>query len=415
VKPALLFLAHRIPYPPNKGDKIRSFHLLEHLAPRYRVFLGAFADDADDEAHAAALADYCEEVHVVPLSPGTARLRSLAGLLSSEALTLPYYRDRGLARWVEDCRERAAVGRVLVFSSAMAQYVLGESWSAARRVVDFVDVDSDKWRQYAPTRRWPMRWVYAREAERLLDVERTVIATCDAGVFVSPAEAELFRSLAPEYADKVTHLNNGVDLTYFSPEVELPNPYERDEKAIVFVGAMDYWPNVDAVDWFAREVFPRVRQAFPAARFHIVGGKPTPAVQALAKRDGVVVTGRVADVRPYVRHAEVSVAPLRIARGIQNKVLESMAMGSPTVVSEAALEGIDAEPGVDVLVARDAVGFGRAVTSILNDAGRSERLRRNGRRCVDGKYDWSHSLCALDELFESSGTESHSLSATRTG
>jgi sugar transferase (PEP-CTERM/EpsH1 system associated) len=379
------------------------------------VFLGAFADEPGDEAHASALADYCEEVRVVPLSPRMARLKSLAGLLSGEALTLPYYRDQVLAGWVAACRERASVGRVLVFSSAMAQYVLGESWSTTRRVVDFVDVDSDKWRQYAPTQHWPMRGVYAREARRLLDFERTVIAACEAGVFVSPAEAELFRSLAPEHAAKVTYVNNGVDLVYFSPEVELPNPYAREDQAIVFVGAMDYWPNVDAVDWFAREVFPRVRQEVPAARFYIVGGKPAPAVQALAKREGLVVTGRVDDVRPYVRHAAVSVAPLRIARGIQNKVLESMAMGTPTVVSEAALEGIDAEPGVDALVARDAVGFGRAVTSILKDADLSERLRRNGRRCVSGKYDWSHSLCALDPLFESSDTRAYAKPVTRTG
>jgi sugar transferase (PEP-CTERM/EpsH1 system associated) len=189
-------------------------------------------------------------------------------------------------------------------------------------------------------------------------------------------------------------------LAYFSPEVELPNPYERDEKAIVFVGAMDYWPNVDAVDWFAREVFPRVRRAFPAARFYIVGGKPAPAVQALAKRDGVVVTGRVADVRPYVRHAEVSVAPLRIARGIQNKVLESLALACPTVATPAALEGIDAKPGRHLQVARDAKEFVQVMVEALSNKTLGRELGEQGRRLVAERYDWTLSLARLDELLE---------------
>ncbi len=393
----LLFLVHRMPYPPNKGDKIRSWHLLRHLAERYRVHLGTFIDDPDDWQHVDFVQKQCASSHFARLDPRTARLRSLGALLGGRPLTLDYYRNAGLAGWVGQVMQQHPVRHVLVFSSAMAQYAPALAQGA--RVIDFVDIDSDKWRQYADKKPWPMSLLYRREGRALLAYERKIAAGFDASLFVSPAEAELFRQLAPESADRIGHFNNGVDTDYFSPQREYPNPYPGDELPIVFTGAMDYWPNVDAVQWFAREVLPAILAQRPAARFYIVGTRPSAQVQLLAKLPGVCVTGAVPDVRPYLAHARVSVAPLRIARGIQNKVLEAMSMAMPVVVSPQALEGIAATPGSEVVLAEDPARYAEAITALLREP--ATALGQAAREKVQSCYGWSANLAGVDRLLAS--------------
>ncbi|TAN80487.1 MAG: TIGR03087 family PEP-CTERM/XrtA system glycosyltransferase [Gallionella sp.] len=390
----LLFLAHRIPYPPNKGDKIRSYHLLKHLSRNFRVHLGAFVDDPDDWQHAQTLAGMVSgEVKLLPLNPRWATLRSASGLLCGEPLTVPYYRNAALKNWVDRLIADRPIHHAVAFSSAMSQYLT--AYPKLHRVIDFVDIDSDKWRQYAGRKSWPMSWVYRREARALLAFERRIAGAFDASVFVSRAEAELFRQLAPECANRVDHYNNGVDLDYFSPARDYGNPYPAGERALVFTGAMDYWANVDAVAWFAREVFPALRAQFADARFYIVGSRPTAEVRALAGA-GIIVTGSVPDVRPYVAHAAVSVAPLRIARGIQNKVLEAMAMAKPVIVSPQALEGIDAETGSEVILAADAAAFISRIAAQLSQPDKS--LGQAARLRVEEAYSWDSSLQRVDRL-----------------
>ncbi len=392
----LLLLVHRIPYPPNKGDKIRSYHLLKHLARNYRVHLATFVDDADDWQHVPRVKALCAEAYFAPLNPRLARVRSLGALLANRSLSLDYYRDRGLRTWVDQVVEREKISRIVVFSSAMAQYA--EPYPKARRVVDFVDVDSDKWRQYADKKSWPMNWLYRHEARQLLRYEQHVARACDASLFVSEPEADLFKKLAPESSRKIGHFNNGVDTVYFSPEHVFDNPYAAGDLAIVFTGAMDYWPNVDAVQWFAADVFPRLRSSFPKARFVIVGARPSPEVLALATVAGITVTGTVADVRPFIRHAALAVAPLRVARGIQNKVLEAMAMAKSVVVSPQALEGIVAEVGRDLLLAGDADAFHDAVASLLHHP--VSALGTAARRQVQQRYSWASNLARIDTCLE---------------
>lgn len=389
----LLFLAHRIPYPPDKGDKIRSWHMLKHLAAHWRVHLGAFVDDPDDWRHADALRAVCADLCLRPLHPRLGRLKSLAGLVTGEALTLPYYRDAQLARWVQG-KLAAGIDHVLMYSSAMAQFVMHARGTT--RVMDFVDIDSDKWRQYAPTKAWPLSWLYAREGRRLLAWERRVAAEFDAGLFVSASEAQDFRRLAPESAAKIGHFNNGVDAEYYAPDRAYPDPYPAGARVLVFTGAMDYWPNVEAVAWFAREVLPGVRQRHPEAAFYIVGNRPAPEVQALAALAGVSVTGRVADVRPYLHHAAAVVAPLRIARGIQNKVLEGMAMGKTVIATPQALEGIAARVGEEILCADTPGQMAARVDQVLagRDLGGAARAR------VASDYAWEASLARLDASLE---------------
>jgi len=399
MRPPLLFLAHRLPYPPNKGDKIRSFHLLKRLARDYRIFLGAFVDDPEDAQHADALRQLCEEVMVLRLRPRWARLASLRGLLDGQPLTVPYYRRHAFAAWVDRTIADRGIQRAVVFSSAMAPYLLGARYASLRRVIDFVDVDSDKWAQYAQTKGLAMGWVYRREAIRLLGLERRIATEFDGSVFVSAAEAGLFKRLAPESADKVSFAYNGVDTVYFDPELPLHNPYGEAGYPLVFTGAMDYWPNVDAVCWFAEEILPLVREVVPEVVLHAVGARPAPAVQRLARLPGVRVTGQVADVRPYLRHAAAVVAPLRIARGIQNKVLEGMAMARPTVVTPAALEGIDAVPGEELLLAADANAFADRVLAAISRPD-SARMGAAARRRVLADFDWDRNLSGFQSLLE---------------
>jgi sugar transferase (PEP-CTERM/EpsH1 system associated) len=386
----LLFLSHRIPYPPDKGDKIRSWHLLKHLASQWRVHLGAFVDDPDDWRHAPVLKNICADVKLQRIEPTSRKLRSLTGLLTGEALSLPYYRDAELSAWV-DAKLASGIDAIVVYSSSMAQFVMQPDTS--RRIMDFVDIDSDKWLQYAQTKSWPMSCIYRREGRRLLDWERRVAQRFDAGLFVSASEAADFRTLAPESADKIGYFNNGVDSEYFSPLPQYPTPYPAGKRVLAFTGAMDYWPNVDAVTWFAREVLPAVRQRFPDVVFYIVGSRPSPEVSALAN-DAVIVTGRVEDVRPYLAHAAAVVAPLRIARGIQNKVLEAMAMAKTIISSPQALEGIAARLDEEILRADTPAAFANAVEQALQgfDCGPAARAR------VVADYSWAASLARVDTL-----------------
>ncbi len=394
----LLFLVHRIPYPPNKGDKIRSFQLLRFLSSRYRVHLVCFVDDPVDWPQREALKPYCVSSYYARLDRRWATLRSLKGLLTGEALTLPYYRQSDVVRCLDSVRRQHDIRRVLVYSSSMAPYVMGAEWVQARRVIDFVDVDSDKWRQYAKSRRFPMSWVYRREAARLEGFEKAVARSFDASVFVSEPEAELFRRLLRDDRLQVMAVNNGVDTDYFSPQPERASPFTGKGCRLVFTGAMDYWANIEAVSWFAREVFARVREERPEAEFYIVGMHPAEQVCDLARQPGITVTGAVPDVRPYLQHAQAVVAPLRIARGIQNKVLEAMAMARPVVATPQAMEGIPAQPDRQVFVAENTQDFAIQVLQAIGPAG--AQRGEAARRFVCEQFGWNSSLPRLIELLE---------------
>jgi sugar transferase (PEP-CTERM/EpsH1 system associated) len=407
----LLFLAHRIPYPPSKGDKIRSYHMLKHLANSYRIHLGAFVDDPHDWRYRARLEAMCASVYLLPLRPLQAKLRSLAGLFGHSALSLSYFREPKMQRWVDAKLKQDDVRRVFVFSSPMAQYVMAEKFSSLQRIVDFVDVDSDKWRQYAQRKPWPLSWLYRREGERLLGFEGDVAQTFDASVFVSAAEAALFRQLAPQAAQRVCSMDNGVDSSYFSPDLDYENPYHGQSDVLVFTGAMDYWANVDAVRWFALQIFPQVRQSIPAAHFVIVGARPGRDVLQLAALPGVSVTGAVADIRPYLAHARAAVAPLRIARGVQNKVLEAMAMAIPVLATPAAVEGIEYHHPAGLQVADSEHLLAEMATRLLQQD--SSQPIQASRQWVCKRYDWDTNLGGMTELFEGVSDQAENLAQTQ--
>lgn len=393
----ILYLVHRLPYPPNKGDKVRSYHLLKHLAARHEVHLGTFLDDPDDEQHLPRVRALCKSLHVARLSPRSAKLLSLRGLLSGEALSLPYYRDAGLQAWVDESAARVGFDAVVVFSGVMAQYTAG--LKGVKTLVDFVDVDSAKWRDYAPEHAWPMSWLYRREFAKLLGFEQRVAEAAACSFFVTDNEVALFRELSPGQDLRLAALGNGVDADFFTPQADRASPFTQDELPLVFTGAMDYWPNVDAVTWFASDILPGLRERFPALRFHIVGRSPTPAVQALASAT-VNVTGTVPDVRPYLQHAAAVVAPLRLARGIQNKVLEAMAMARPVVAASTCVRAITAEPQAGLQAAETESHYVERLAALLADAEAANAAGRAARDFVLGAYSWDAHLSRLDRHLE---------------
>jgi sugar transferase (PEP-CTERM/EpsH1 system associated) len=281
----------------------------------------------------------------------------------------------------------------------MAPYVLDLKGNTLC-LADLADVDSEKWRAYAQTASFPMNWVYRREWQRVAALEERIVRECAWSVFVSEPEAELFRNQHPQFRGKIEAVSNGVDLEYFDPARIFPTPYDASKPNFTFTGTMDYPPNADAVIWFAQEILPLIRRTLPEAQFHIVGSSPAPQVKALEAIPGIFVTGRIADVRPHVAHG-VAVAPMRIARGIQNKVLEAMAMGRPTVVTSDALEGIAAKPGRDLFLADGAEAFAAACLEAAGPRGPGMGAAARARVLAD--YAWPSLLTRFDALLNEGG------------
>lgn len=397
----ILFLSQRIPYPPDKGDKIRSWRALLHLAEHNRIHLGTFIDDPVDFAHVPFMENMCESVHIARLNPLAARIKSVRALATGAPLSLPYFYNKALATWVARTLETNDIDAVFIFSSAMAQYVLNLPQPPRRFLMDFVDVDSEKFRQYAAERGFISKIVYGREARKLLAFDRQVAARADASFFVSDAEANLFKSLAPEVSERTFGLSNGIDTDYFDPVlVTTPKSDLTDfgpGPNIVFTGRMDYKPNINAVCWFSEKVLPGILARKPDARFIVAGAAPVPAVMALTANPAVRVTGRVEDMRPWLAHADLAVAPMAIGRGIQNKVLEAAAMARPVLTTPEGLEGIDLEPGTHLYVAKGAEDFTKRALDILAAPDAAD-IALAARSYLKDHYSWPARMALLNDF-----------------
>ena len=306
----VLFLSQRVPYPPNRGDKITTWRLIERLKRAHQVKVVAFAHDEGDVKAARQLEEQGFEVAVFPLTP---RWKAAPKLLGSTPLTLAVYGSRALQAEVDN--EIGKCDLAYAYSSSMGAFFLRHELP---RVMHFAELDSDKWRQYAEKARFPMSWVYRREWRTLRSFEIELAHAVDENVFCTPLEERIFQELIPGASSLV--IRNGVDLDHYRPVTAPSEP-----GLLVFVGVMNYYPNVEGIAWFCREILPAVQRRVSGVRLAIVGAHPTKDVQELARLPGVTVTGFVDDPRDLLRRAAVSVAPLRIARCIQNKVLEAMA------------------------------------------------------------------------------------------
>ncbi|MGY4397824.1 sugar transferase (PEP-CTERM/EpsH1 system associated) [Sphingomonas sp. UYAg733] len=390
----ILFLAHRVPYPPDRGDKIRGFHILKFLAARKRIHLIAFADDARDMKGKSGLSKYTGNRSIVWRSKS--RLVAAAqALVGRKPVSLTAFGNRPLREAVDNILARHSIDTIYVFSSQMAQYLPASSRSNPRLrvIMDFVDMDSAKFASYARQSRGPMAWMMRREGRLLQAFERSVAKHATASLFVSDAEAALFREKTG--AERVFAVENGIDTEFFDPTASFRR-IDTTGALIVFTGQMDYRPNIEAVTWFVESILPHIHLEHPQARFAIVGRQPTDAVKALAKQPGVIVTGEVADVRGWIAAASVVVAPLKMARGIQNKILEAMAMARPVVASVAAAAGIDHK---DTIRIGETVGeFAEQVNALLDNPSGAAALGQAARAQVQGRYSWEARLAPLDAI-----------------
>ena len=479
----ILYLAHRIPYPPNKGDKIRSFNEIKYLSSSHEIHLACLADNPADLKHANDLNQYCKKVYVAPLNKTIAKAKSLTSLFHERPLSVAYFYSNSLQTVINQWLSGNSYDAIICFSSPMAEYLFRSPFLAHRfqhpassdqkqvlnhelssmpaqwngspipsgsyqlsdqhpasgrspipnprspmLIMDFCDLDSDKWLQYSQRSRFPLNLVYKVEHKRLFKYEKRINQLFDHSVFVSNQEANLFQSLFPK-ARNISVIPNGVDYNYFSPEASTqqtftplsgsnllnrgnklnklnkpnkPNKPQQNGPILLFTGAMDYHANVEGVTWFCSEILPLIKRNFPKSQFHIVGSNPHHKVRDLANRSGIKVTGFVEDIRPYYQAADVCVIPLRLARGVQNKVLEAMAMGKAVVATSKATEGIQAVPEEHVLIEDTVDGFFNAVLRLFKDHSLRKRLGAMARELVMAKYDWSTNMKKLENFLQAS-------------
>jgi polysaccharide biosynthesis protein PslH len=399
-KPDLLFVAQRLPFPPNKGEKIRCFHMIQHFARTYDVHVGTLIDDPADFAHVEAFKTHIASLHVEEIRKPLAYLASLPGYLAGAPISFELFRKPGLSRWVDTiCREKNPVAAI-AFSSNAAPYIIDMAHRPNKMIIDICDVDSEKFRNYADSASWPKSLIYRTEANRVAREERRLSLRADHVTFVSDDEKAIFAKANPDLVSKISTVSLGTDCEYFDPSRAFERPF-GDGPALVFTGAMDYWPNENAVCWFADEVLPGIHKSLPDAQFVIVGSNPGPAVRKLQDRKGITVTGRVPDVRAYIAHADLAVAPMQIARGMQNKVLESMAMGKATAVTPSALTGIHATPGQNLETYDLAPDWISGCLGLLKDAARRAQLGTAARQLMLEKYSWHAQLSQYDDILKS--------------
>jgi sugar transferase (PEP-CTERM/EpsH1 system associated) len=386
----ILYITQRVPYPPNRGDKIASWNAIRYLSGRHSVHVAALAESEEELSHAEELRRQGFEVDVALHRPYQARMGGLKALAAGIPLSVGYYRSRQLLDKLSALAARASFDVVVAFSSSMGQYA--GCFPGTPLVADFVDLDSRKWELYAELRAWPRSAIYSLEERRLLEYERILAGRAACAIVRTEAERADCLRLIPGARFEV--VSNGVDLEHFRPGPgggRLPN--------VVFTGIMDYFPNVQGARYFCEEIFPLVRSAVPGATFTIVGARPHRSILCLRRMEGVAVTGRVPDTRPYLANAAVAVAPLLVARGVQNKVLEAMAMGKPVVATSAACRGVDGAAEGDGLLAADGPEeFARNVVRILETPSLGEEIGARGRRFVERRYVWDEQLAQLENL-----------------
>jgi len=393
----ILFLVHRAPWPPDRGDRIRSWHMFQALAKLAPVHVAALADTKADAAIAhEKMAPLCKTL-AIEVRDVSRPLALAQAVFRGEPVSNRLFRNAALAEHVGALMALGTVTHIVAFSGQMAQYLPKDFGGPV--LMDFVDVDSAKFATYAEQdKRQPLNWVHAREARKLGAFEAKVARGVDTSLFVSEAEAALFRLQSGLAGDRVRAVENGIDTDRFDPVRPFSAVGEGEGPLAVFTGQMDYRPNIDAVHWFVADILPLIRAVHPAARFAIVGRAPSEAVRALGVIPGVIVTGEVPDVRPWLAAADAVVAPLLLARGVQNKLLEAMAMARPVVASAAAATGIDATPDEHLLVADDAEAMAAGVVRLFDDPAGADRMGRAARERMIARYGWDARLAPLAGL-----------------
>jgi sugar transferase (PEP-CTERM/EpsH1 system associated) len=386
----VLYLTHRLPFPPDKGDRIRCYHTLKYLSAGAEVHLACLADEPVPAAALAGLHRYCVRVAAVPVGGPVRWLRGLATLAVGRTVTEGVFASAALAATLRAWGREQRFDVCLASASSLVPYLRLRELRDVPAVVDLVDVDSQKWLDYAAGTRGPRAWLYRTEGRRLRRLEQQLPSWARGIVLTTPVEVALYEEFAG--AGKAQVVCNGVDLDYFRPGPPVLEP------VCTFVGALDYRPNVEGVSWFARHVWQEVRRRCPAARLLLVGRRPAPAVAELAEVAGIELVGEVPDVRPHLGRAAVALVPLRLARGVQNKLLEALAMGKAVVSSPLCVAGLGVTNGDHLVTATTPAEWADAVLRLFDDSALRGRLGAAGRRYVEDHHRWEACLAPLGEL-----------------
>jgi sugar transferase (PEP-CTERM/EpsH1 system associated) len=385
----IFFVCRRVPFPPDRGDKIATFNEIRHLSARHEVHVFCLGDGSQDLDNIPDLRKYVTSVTAAPVNALTIKLRALKALLSGEPLSVAAFNEAKLHAAIRRKFDELRPDLIIVYSCNVAQFA--EHFPQVPRIIQFGDLDSLKWRQYAERSRIPLKWIYAIEEKRFLAYERRIARAFSYALVHTDLERRDFERLIPGVP--VTLVGNGVDLDYFRSGGGAKQP-----ASIVFTGVMDYRPNVDAVVWFCNEILPVIQAEIAEANFTICGSRPTSTVLNLAKQRGVAVTGWVPDTRPYLDRAEVFVAPLRMARGVQNKLLEALAMGLPCVASTAAWNGTTIAQGEGILGTDNPREFAEHVVRLLRHGDWRADMARRARTAAEANYRWEAQMARLDQV-----------------
>lgn len=393
----ILFLSHRVPFPPNKGEKIRTYHQIKYLHEQgHDIGVLSPIAESDDHKHLAELQNL--HLNLNSSMHALSMLRLPIGLIKNKPLSVANFYCNSLQKELDKTITEQYIEVIICSSSSMAEYVFkspicqGKTGRKPPKVImDFMDLDSDKWRQYAEQKKGPMRLIYTREAKLLSKYENIIYEQFNASFFISDEEVKLFLN-GRDNNGKLSAIGNGIDTEFFQPT---PIRDINDDPILLFTGVMDYLPNEDAVEWFVKDIWPSILQTYPKATFYIAGMNPSEKVKKLAQHPGVIVTGKVDDIREYYAKADIFVAPLRLARGVQNKVLQAFACGLPVVSTPAGNEGIGAKNGEEILIGNDAKEFASQTLQLCKNQSRRKVTSRNSKAFVDKAFSWEGMLQKL--------------------
>lgn len=399
MKAQILYITHRVPWPPDRGDRIRTWNILKYLSARADVDLICLADEPVSRETRIALQDVTRRLAIVPHGGKLRYLRGAMSMACGGTVTQGLFESSVVRSVVRQWANRADYSATLASSSGIAEYLQSAELSNVRHAwVDLIDVDSQKWLDYARSSRFPMSVVYETEGRRLRELEMRLAQQTERMLVVSDAERELFRDFCP--GAPIQAMGNGVDTEYFVPITTQPKP-----RTCVFVGVLNYLPNTDGVKWFAKEIWPQVRDKFSDAEFRVVGKNPPSDIEALDKLPGVSVVGPVPDVRPWLNESSCVVVPLRIARGVQNKVLEAMACGRPIICSSEPLKGLAVESGLQLIAADEPTEWVDGISKVFTDSCHAEELGMAASAWVQLNHRWNSCLQPLDEIVDTTTSE----------
>ena len=385
----ILYVCHRFPFPPRRGGKIRAFNMIRHLARSHEVVVAAPSRSSAERDEGAGMAEHCHAIETAVVRAPVQVARMIVRMPTRVPSSMGYFYSWRLARQIRRRLSAEHFDLVFVHCSSVAHYV--SNVTGMPKILDFGDMDSQKWLDYVQAKPLPLRPGYWLEGRKLMAEEKRLARHFDLCTATTKAEWETLESYRAARA--TDWFPNGVDSDYFSPSDE---PYDPD--LISFVGRMDYFPNQQCMLEFCASIWPRVRARRPTARLAIVGADPSLSIRRLAELEGVTVTGSVPDIRPYLRRSALTVAPLRIARGTQNKILEAMALGVPVVASRLAAGGVDAVPGEHLLVADSVDEQVEAIASLLEKPKERSRLAAAGRARMLSHHSWDRSMERLDAI-----------------